>query len=75
MAKKDQIPTEEKITRDAFPASKKIYVKGELHNIKVAMREIVLNDTVLKFNPSAPKEHNPPVTVYDTSGPYTDPGS
>ncbi|MCV9385830.1 phosphomethylpyrimidine synthase ThiC [Reichenbachiella ulvae] len=73
MAKVDQIPREEKITRDPFPASKKIYVKGEIHDIKVAMREIELNDTVLKFNPSAPKEKNPAVTVYDTSGPYTDP--
>ncbi|SMD31700.1 phosphomethylpyrimidine synthase [Reichenbachiella faecimaris] len=73
MAKSDQIPSEEKITRDPFPASKKIYVKGEIHDIQVAMREISLNDTVLKFNPSAPKECNPPVTVYDTSGPYTDP--
>ncbi|MDW3210718.1 MAG: phosphomethylpyrimidine synthase ThiC [Reichenbachiella sp.] len=73
MAKSDQIPSEEKITRDPFPASKKVYVKGEIHNIEVAMREIRLNDTVLKFNPSAPKECNPPVTVYDTSGPYTDP--
>lgn len=73
MAKSDQIPSEEKITRDPFPASKKVYVKGELHDINVAMREIRLNDTVLKFNPSAPKECNPPVTVYDTSGPYTDP--
>lgn len=73
MAKSDQIPSEEKITRDPFPASKKVYVKGEIHDIEVAMREIGLNDTVLKFNPSAPKECNPPVTVYDTSGPYTDP--
>ncbi|PIB35219.1 phosphomethylpyrimidine synthase ThiC [Reichenbachiella sp. 5M10] len=73
MAKEDQIPREEKITRDPFPASKKIYVKGEIHDINVAMREITLNDTVLKFNPSAPKEKNPAVTVYDTSGPYTDP--
>ncbi len=73
MAKQDQIPSENKITRDPFPNSKKVYVQGELHDIKVAMREISLNKTVLKFNPSAPKEENPPVTVYDTSGPYTDP--
>lgn len=66
-------PTQDKITRDAFPASKKIYVEGEIHDIRVAMREISLHDTKLKFNPSAPAESNPPVTVYDTSGPYTDP--
>ncbi|MBI5219101.1 MAG: phosphomethylpyrimidine synthase ThiC [Bacteroidia bacterium] len=58
------------ITREAFPASKKIYVKGEIHNISVAMREISLTDT-LKSDGSALK--NEPVTVYDTSGPYTDP--
>lgn len=71
--KAEQIPSAEKITRDPFPASKKVYVKGEIHDIKVAMREIELNDTKLKFNPSAPIEKNPSVTVYDTSGPYTDP--
>ncbi|UII29518.1 phosphomethylpyrimidine synthase ThiC [Fulvivirga maritima] len=61
------------ITRDPFPKSKKIYVPGKIHNIQVAMREISLNDTNLKFNPEAAAEKNPPVTVYDTSGPYTDP--
>lgn len=73
MAKEDQIPSKEKITRDPFPNSKKVYVPGKIHDIKVGMREISLNKTVLKFNPSAPAEDNPPVTVYDTSGPYTDP--
>ncbi len=65
---------EKGISTAPFPSSKKIYVPGKLHDIKVAMREITLNDTKLKFNPSAPVEKNPPVTVYDTSGPYTDPG-
>lgn len=57
------------ITQTEFPNSKKIYVQGKLHNIKVAMREIRLSDSrdkegnVLK---------NTPVTVYDTSGPFTD---
>ncbi|MCC7302039.1 MAG: phosphomethylpyrimidine synthase ThiC [Bacteroidia bacterium] len=58
------------ITRTPFPASRKIYVNGSLHNIKVAMREIALSDTRLS-NGSA--EKNPSVTVYDASGPYTDP--
>ena len=73
MTKIDKIPAASAITRDPFPASKKIYVSGEIHDIQVAMREIKLNDTKLKFNPSAPIEQNPSVTVYDTSGPYTDP--
>ena len=68
--KKDKIPSEGIITKDAFPASKKIYVQGKLHDIKVAMREISLEDTVHKLTGKV--EKNAPVTVYDTSGPYTD---
>ncbi len=73
MIREEKIPSQEKITRDPFPKSKKVYVEGKIHDIKVAMREISLHETKLKFNPSAPSEENPPVTVYDTSGPYTDP--
>ncbi len=69
--KKDQTPDNQVITREPFPGSKKIYVAGKIHNIQVAMREISLSDTVDKFN--GKREKNPPVTVYDTSGPYTDP--
>ncbi|MBX2841251.1 MAG: phosphomethylpyrimidine synthase ThiC [Flammeovirgaceae bacterium] len=71
--RKDRIPSQSVITRKPFPASKKVFVKGEIHDIEVAMREISLEDTVHKFNGSAGKvEKNPPITVYDTSGPYTD---
>lgn len=73
MPRVEKIPDQGVITRDPFPNSKKIYVDGNIYDIKVAMREISLNDSVQKFNPSAPVEKNPPVTVYDTSGPYTDP--
>jgi phosphomethylpyrimidine synthase len=69
MKKQDTIPTEKAITREPFPASKKIYVKGNMHDIKVAMREISLSDTKINGK-SVP---NPSVVVYDTSGPYTDP--
>lgn len=72
MKKPDRIPGQEVITRDTFPASKKIYVPGKLHDIKVAMREIELSDTQL-HGLNGKTETNPPVTVYDTSGPYTDP--
>ena len=68
--KKDKIPHPDRITRTPFPASKKIYVKGQQHNINVAMREITLEDTNDTFNNTSSK--NDPVTVYDTSGPYTD---
>ncbi|MEG1668727.1 phosphomethylpyrimidine synthase ThiC [Chryseobacterium sp.] len=61
-----------KITRSPFPNSKKIYVEGKIHPINVAMREIQLSPTKLT---NGTLEHNPPVTVYDTSGPYTDENS
>ncbi|MBC7748765.1 MAG: phosphomethylpyrimidine synthase ThiC [Methylotenera sp.] len=61
---------EEKISRIPFPNSTKIYVDGTLHPIKVAMREIALADTKMS---NGRIEKNPPVTVYDTSGPFTDP--
>jgi len=60
------------ITRSPFPNSKKIYVEGKIHPINVAMREIELSLTKLS---NGTLEHNPPVTVYDTSGPYTDENS
>ncbi|MFP7656316.1 phosphomethylpyrimidine synthase ThiC [Chryseobacterium proteolyticum] len=60
------------ITRSPFPNSKKIYVEGSIHPIKVAMREILLSPTKLS---NGTLENNPPVTVYDTSGPYTDENS
>jgi len=71
MKKQDRTPRPEIITRDPFPKSRKIYVKGELHDIQVAMREITLSDTHIQGNDNT--EKNAPVTVYDTSGPYTDP--
>jgi phosphomethylpyrimidine synthase len=69
----DNKPSQSVITREPFPASKKIYVKGKIHDIEVAMREITLSDTVNKFKTTAPIEKNAPVVVYDTSGPFTDP--
>jgi phosphomethylpyrimidine synthase len=61
-----------KITRSPFPNSKKIYVEGTIHPINVAMREIHLSPTKLT---NGKIEENPPVTIYDTSGPYTDENS
>lgn len=70
--RKDKLPQQEGITRTPFPSSKKIYVPGRIHpQIKVAMREISLSPT--KIQATGELEENPPVTVYDTSGPYTDP--
>jgi phosphomethylpyrimidine synthase len=62
MAKNDPIElNKHTITRDPLPASKKVYIEGEIHkDIRVPMREIALTN-------------GDKVTVYDTSGPYTDP--
>jgi phosphomethylpyrimidine synthase len=52
-----------------FPNSRKIYVEGSRPDIRVPMREIRQSDTPASFG----AEKNPPIFVYDTSGPYTDP--
>src|SRR6476620_8735083 len=52
-----------------LPNSRKIYVEGSRPDIRVPMREISQSDTPASFG----AEPNPPVYVYDTSGPYTDP--
>src|SRR5688500_13274650 len=68
--KKGNIPNEQTISTGPFINSSKIYVPGKIHDIKVAMREISLSDTIDKFNGKT--EKNASVAVYDTSGPYTD---
>ena len=52
-----------------LPNSRKIYVTGSRPDIRVPMRQITQSDTPASFG----AEKNPPVFVYDTSGPYTDP--
>ena len=59
------------ISSGPLPGSEKIYVKGEMFDIKVPMRRINLTPTV---DTDGQKIENEPVVVYDTSGPYTDPG-
>jgi phosphomethylpyrimidine synthase len=69
--KKDAAPSQAGITRNPFPSSKKIYVNGKIHpEIRVAMRSIELDDTIDSL--TGKKRANESVTVYDTSGPYTD---
>ncbi|MDH5206527.1 MAG: phosphomethylpyrimidine synthase ThiC, partial [Hylemonella sp.] len=48
------------LTREPLPASRKIYVEGSRPDLRVPMREIT-------------QSNGETVTVYDTSGPYTDP--
>jgi len=48
------------ITTGALPASRKIHLSGQLHNIRVPLREITISSEA-------------PLSIYDSSGPYTDP--
>jgi phosphomethylpyrimidine synthase len=53
----------------SLPSSRKVFVAGPRDDIQVPMREISQSDTPASFG----AEPNPPLFVYDTSGPYTDP--
>jgi phosphomethylpyrimidine synthase len=61
----DSFPPETlEVTTGPLPASRKVHIAGTHHpGLRVAMREIDL----------APSAKEPPLRVYDTSGPYTDP--
>jgi len=51
------------VTTGSLPASERVYVEGADGRVRVPFREIALHETA----------NEPPVRVYDTSGPYTDP--
>jgi len=63
----------------ALPNSRKVYIAGSRPDIRVPVREITQSDTPIHFGAAAQggaparSESNPPLFVYDTSGPYTDP--
>lgn len=62
------------ITRKPFPNSRKIYVEGTDPSIRVPMREVMQAPTKARAGAgSGQSEPNPVITLYDTSGPYTDP--
>ena len=52
-----------------IPGSRKVFVTGSRADVRVPMREIAQTRTPTLFG----GEENPPITVYDTSGAYTDP--
>jgi phosphomethylpyrimidine synthase len=54
--------TKPTITTGALPGSRKIWLPGSLHDIRVPLRQIAVSG-------------EPPLTVYDSSGPYTDPAA
>jgi phosphomethylpyrimidine synthase len=69
---KDLLQQAATLTADAirpFPASRKVFLAGSRDDIRVPVREITQSPT----RTATGMEPNPPVTVYDTSGPYTDP--
>jgi phosphomethylpyrimidine synthase len=54
------------VVSEAFPSSRKVYRSGRLHaGLRVPLREIDLH----------PSAGEPPLAVYDSSGPYTDPAA
>jgi len=54
-----------------FPKSRKIYVAGARPDVRVGMREVTQSPTPGLSG----AEENPPIYLYDTSGPYTEPGA
>src|SRR5438045_7482266 len=57
-------------TEKPLPNSRRIYIDGQQPGVRVPFREIDQNPT---RNFRNELEENPPVRVYDTSGPYGDP--
>ena len=55
----------------AYPNSDKIYLAGSRTDMRVPLRQIRQDDTVSAQG----REPNPPIPVYDTSGPYGDPNA
>ncbi len=55
----------------AYPNSDKIYLAGSRADMRVPLRQIRQDDTVFAQG----REPNPPIPVYDTSGPYGDPNA
>ena len=53
----------------SLPGSRKVYVSGSRPDLKVGMREVEQTPSAASFG----EQTNPPIPVYDTSGPYTDP--
>jgi phosphomethylpyrimidine synthase len=54
-----------------YPSSRKIFVQGSRPDLSVGMREVRQSDTPALHG----TESNPPIPLYDTSGPYTDPAA
>ena len=55
--------------KSSFPASQKIYKEGSQPSVRVPFRQVILTPTSGRFG----QEENAPLSIYDTSGPYSDP--
>jgi len=60
----------EDVTRP-YPNSRKVYLSGSRPDLRVPLREISQYPTPTEQG----AEDNPPIPVYDSSGPYTDPAA
>ena len=67
----ESAPVPEEPSRQPLPASRRVYVEGTQPGVAVPMREIALTPTRTM---TGTLEENEPVRVYDTSGPWGDPG-
>ena len=54
--------------KSSFPASGKVYKEGSQPSIRVPFRQVTLTPTTGRFG----QEENAPLSIYDTSGPYSD---
>ena len=62
--------------RITYPDSEKVYMQGSLHpDVRVGMRKVSLTPTVTVKDGKKIMTENPPVYLYDTSGPYSDPAA
>ena len=69
--RREALPSSSAAERQPLPGSRKVYVAGP-HGMRVPFREIALSPT---RGAGGQSELNPPLRVYDTSGPYTDPSA
>ena len=64
----------QQLQNQTYPASRKVYIEGTLPGVRVGMREIELQPSLIGGSKQQPLwQANAPVRVYDTSGPYTCP--
>lgn len=59
--------------RISYPGSEKVYMRGSIHpSVSVGMRMVTQMPTITFKDGEREEYHNPPIYIYDTSGPYGD---